>query len=197
MNRPRNGMRTAKSAHYVKESCAFGDPRTGDNGCVGTSADSGDSKYARGTRSYTMSRIRGKDTSIERLVRSYLFARGFRFRKNDRRYPGHPDIVLPKYHTIVFVNGCFWHMHEGCPKFKMPGSNVGFWTAKLTRNRERDGAQHEQLRAMGWRVIDVWECELERQSRDARLQSLASQILDAPVEGAVENGGETADTGQQ
>ena len=90
---------------------------TGDNGCVGTSADSGDSKYARGTRSYTMSRIRGKDTSIERLVRSYLFARGFRFRKNDRRYPGHPDIVLPKYHTIVFVNGCFWHMHEGCPKF--------------------------------------------------------------------------------
>jgi len=96
-----------------------------------------------------MSRIRGKDTSIERLVRSYLFARGFRFRKNDRRYPGHPDIVLPKYHTIVFVNGCFWHMHEGCPKFKMPGSNVGFWTAKLTRNRERDGAQHEQLRAMG------------------------------------------------
>ena len=88
-------------------------------------------------------------------------------------------------------------MHEGCPKFKMPGSNVGFWTAKLTRNRERDGAQHEQLRAMGWRVIDVWECELERQSRDARLQSLASQILDAPVEGAVENGGETADTGQQ
>ena len=170
---------------------------TGDNGCVGTSADSGDSKYARGTRSYTMSRIRGKDTSIERLVRSYLFARGFRFRKNDRRYPGHPDIVLPKYHTIVFVTGCFWHMHEGCPKFKMPGSNVGFWTAKLTRNRERDGAQHEQLRAMGWRVIDVWECELERQSRDARLQSLASQILDAPVEGAVENGGETADTGQQ
>lgn len=104
---------------------------------------------------------------------------------------------MPKYHTIVFVNGCFWHMHEGCPKFKMPGSNVGFWTAKLTRNRERDGAQHEQLRAMGWRVIDVWECELERQSRDARLQSLASQILDAPVEGAVENGGETADTGQQ
>lgn len=83
------------------------------------------------------------------------------------------------------------------PEIQDAGVERGILTAKLTRNRERDGAQHEQLRAMGWRVIDVWECELERQSRDARLQSLASQILDAPVEGAVENGGETADTGQQ
>ena len=73
-------------------------------------------KYERGTRSYTMSHIRGKDTSIERMVRSFLFAKGLRFRKNDKRYPGHPDVVLPKYRTIIFVNGCFWHMHEGCPK---------------------------------------------------------------------------------
>ncbi len=95
-----------------------------------------------------------RDTSIERLVAQLSVSHGDSdSARNDRRYPGHPDIVLPKYHTIVFVNGCFWHMHEGCPKFKMPGSNVGFWTAKLTRNRERDGAQHEQLRAMGWRVI--------------------------------------------
>ena len=112
-----------------------------------------------------MSRIRGKDTSIEKTVRSYLFARGFRFRKNDKRYPGHPDIVLPKYRTIVFVNGCFWHMHEG-------------WTAKLTRNRDRDSRQHEQLRQMGWHVIDVWECELRGDAREARLERLVGQIAE-------------------
>ena len=84
-------------------------------------------KYERGTRSYTMSHIRGKDTSIERMVRSFLFAKGLRFRKNDKRYPGHPDVVLPKYRTIIFVNGCFWHMHEGCPKAtRVPKSNVEF-----------------------------------------------------------------------
>ena len=110
----------------------------GDTGGVAQSPSHPESPYARGTRSYTMSRIRGKDTSIEKTVRSYLFARGFRFRKNDKRYPGHPDIVLPKYRTIVFVNGCFWHMHEGCESFHMPKSNVEFWAAKLTRNRDRD-----------------------------------------------------------
>ncbi|RYQ41079.1 very short patch repair endonuclease [Bifidobacterium pseudolongum subsp. globosum] len=137
-----------------------------------------ESPYARGTRSYTMSRIRGKDTSIEKTVRSYLFARGFRFRKNDKRYPGHPDIVLPKYRTIVFVNGCFWHMHEGCPAFHMPKSNVEFWTAKLTRNRDRDRRQHEQLRQMGWHVIDVWECELRGDAREPRLERLVGQIAE-------------------
>ena len=135
-------------------------------------------KYERGTRSYTMSRIRGKDTSIEKTVRSYLFARGFRFRKNDKRYPGRPDIVLPKYRTIVFVNGCFWHMHEGCESFHMPKSNVEFWTAKLTRNRDRDSRQHEQLRQMGWHVIDVWECELRGDAREARLERLVGQIAE-------------------
>ena len=84
-----------------------------------------------------MSHIRGKDTSIETLVRSFLFAKGLRFRKNDKRYPGHPDVVLPKYHTVVFVNGCFWHMHEDCTKHAMPKSNVEFWSAKLLRNRNR------------------------------------------------------------
>lgn len=133
-------------------------------------------KYARGTRSYTMSRIRGKDTSIERLVRSHLFAQGMRFRKNDPRYPGHPDVVLPRYRTIVFVNGCFWHMHDGCARRATPKTNVEFWQAKLLRNRERDRRQHEQLRAMGWRVIDVWECELTRARRDGRLARLVEQI---------------------
>lgn len=89
-------------------------------------------KYERGTRSYTMSHIRGKDTKIEVLVRSYLFRKGLRFRKNDKRYPGHPDVVLPKYHAIVFVNGCFWHMHEGCSKHSMPKSNVEFLAGETT-----------------------------------------------------------------
>ncbi|WP_205831857.1 very short patch repair endonuclease [Bifidobacterium erythrocebi] len=126
-----------------------------------------------------MSHIRGKDTKIEVLVRSYLFRRGLRFRKNDKRYPGHPDIVLPKYHVIVFVNGCFWHMHESCGKQSMPKSNVEFWNAKLLRNRERDCRQHRQLLADGWRVIDVWECELARKVREERLERLYTQIVDS------------------
>ena len=116
--------------------------------------------------------------SAAKTRRSYLFARGFRFRKNDKRYPGHPDIVLPKYRTIVFVNGCFWHMHEGCESFHMPKSNVEFWTAKLTHNRDRDRRQHEQLRQMGWHVIDVWECELRGDAREARLERLVGQIAE-------------------
>ncbi|KAB5605651.1 very short patch repair endonuclease [Bifidobacterium jacchi] len=142
-------------------------------------------RYERGTRSYIMSHIRGKDTSIEMLVRGYLFRQGLRFRKNDRRYPGHPDIVLPKWHTIVFVNGCFWHMHEGCPHCTMPKSNVEFWTAKLVRNRDRDARQHAELAAAGWRVIVVWECELAKPLRQARLERLYRQI----VGGAVVGGG--------
>jgi DNA mismatch endonuclease (patch repair protein) len=135
-------------------------------------------KYARGTRSYTMSHIRGKDTAIEVEVRQYLFSRGLRFRKNDKRYPGHPDVVLPKWHVIVFVNGCFWHAHEHCAKHTMPKSNVEYWSAKLLRNRERDHEQHAKLAAMGWRVIDVWECELEKNVREERLKQLYDEITE-------------------
>lgn len=140
-------------------------------------------RYARGTRSYTMSHIRGKDTGIEVLVRRYLFSRGLRFRKNDRRYLGHPDVVLPKWHTIVFVNGCFWHMHQGCSKHSMPKSHVEFWSAKLLRNRERDRRQHIELRASGWQVIDVWECELDKTHRQKRLERLFGQITGGGVVG--------------
>lgn len=134
-------------------------------------------RYARGSRSYIMSRIRGRDTSIEVQVRSYLFRRGLRFRKNDRRYPGHPDVVLPRYHAVVFVNGCFWHRHEGCRYATVPKTNVEFWTAKLERNRARDERQRHELEAMGWRVLTVWECEL-RDDRDGRLDRLYHDIVD-------------------
>lgn len=109
-----------------------------------------------------MSRIRGKDTKIEVLVRSYLFSKGFRFRKNDKRYPGKPDIVLPKYKTVIFVNGCFWHMHPGCKQATIPKTRTEFWVEKLNRNVENDRKNQQALRDAGWNVIVVWECELEK-----------------------------------
>ena len=130
-------------------------------------------KYERGTRSYTMSHIRGKDTTIEVLVRSYLFRQGLRFRKNDKRYPGHPDIVLPKYHVIVFVNGCFWHGHEVCLYFFFFIFNTGFWMEKIRRNRERDHEVLHRLAEMGWHTIVIWECELKPAVREKTLESLA------------------------
>ena len=123
-----------------------------------------------------MSRIRSKDTKPEILVRSYLFSRGLRFRKNDKRYPGSPDIVLPKYKTMVFVHGCFWHLHEGCKYARIPKSNVQYWEKKLYRNRERDEHNQKELEEMGWTVIIVWECELKKDKREQTLDNLYSQI---------------------
>ena len=134
-------------------------------------------KFTVAKRSKIMSAIHGKDTKPEVAVRSYLFRRGFRFRKNDKRYPGHPDVVLPKWRAVVFVNGCFWHQHEGCKHRRVPKSNVEYWSAKLERNRERDAAQKAALEAMGWPVIVVWECELATKARRAeRFELLAAQI---------------------
>ncbi len=113
-------------------------------------------------RSWNMSRIKGKDTKIEVTVRKYLFSKGFRFRKNDKRYPGRPDIVLPKYKTAIFVNGCFWHMHEGCKQARLPGSNTDFWKTKLDKNVANDKKHQQQLCEMGWNYIVLWECELEK-----------------------------------
>ena len=127
-------------------------------------------------RHYTMSRIRGKDTKPEILVRQYLFSEGFRFRKNDKRYPGHPDIVLPKYRTMVFVNGCFWHGHEGCKYYTVPKSNTEFWVSKIKRNQERDRSDCEELEKKGWNVITVWECQLEKKVREETLKELALRI---------------------
>lgn len=127
-------------------------------------------------RSYNMSRIKSKDTKPEELVRKYLFSRGLRYRKNDKQLPGHPDIVFPKYHTIVFVHGCFWHLHENCKYARLPKSNVDFWKEKLTRNRERDLREQEELRNMGWKVIVVWECQLKGDKRAEMLSSLYDNI---------------------
>lgn len=132
--------------------------------------------FSKETRSYVMSRIKCKDTKPEIIVRSYLFSRGLRFRKIDKRYPGSPDIVLPKYKTIVFVHGCFWHLHEGCKYARIPKSNVDYWEKKLYRNRERDKHNQKELEKMGWNVITVWECELKKDNVEQTLEDLYAQI---------------------
>jgi DNA mismatch endonuclease (patch repair protein) len=132
--------------------------------------------HSKEARSYNMSQIKSKDNKPEVLVRKYLFSKGFRYRNNVKTLPGSPDIVLPKYKTVIFINGCFWHMHEKCPYFVWPKSNKEYWTKKLLKNKERDNKNQEQLRQMGWNVIIVWECELKKNKKDKRLNILCDQI---------------------
>ena len=128
-------------------------------------------------RSYNMSRIRSKNTKPEETVRKYLFSQGFRYRKNVRALPGCPDVVLPKYSTVIFVNGCFWHKHD-CGRFKWPTSNEEYWTTKIIRNVERDTENQKKLQEMGWRVIVIWECELKKQLFPERMERLKKDILE-------------------
>lgn len=123
-----------------------------------------------------MSKIKGKNTKPEMSVRKYLFSNGFRFRVNDKRYPGHPDIVLPKYKTCIFINGCFWHVHEGCRYFVWPENNKEFWREKLTKNVERDKKNYQQLENLGWHVIMVWECELKKDKLQDTLVRIKNTI---------------------
>lgn len=123
-----------------------------------------------------MSRIGGSDTIPEEMVRKFLFSKGLRFRKNDRRYPGKPDIVLPKYRTAVFVNGCFWHCHSGCKDFSIPKTNTEFWRSKLQRNIKRDKLNYKKLNENGWNVKVVWECELKKAAFIDRLEQLYREI---------------------
>lgn len=109
-----------------------------------------------------MSHIRSTNTKPEEKVRKYLFSKGFRYRKNVKTLPGKPDIVLPKYHTVIFVNGCFWHKHD-CPRFVWPSSNEEYWIPKINGNVERDRKNYQLLQKMGWNVLVVWECELKKE----------------------------------
>ncbi len=127
-------------------------------------------------RSYNMSRIRCKDTKPEELVRKYLFSQGFRYRKNDPRLPGKPDIVLPKYKTVIFVNGCFWHGHEGCKYFVWPKNNAEFWKNKIYGNISRDSKNCSLLLAQGWKIITIWECQLKKDNLQQTLSTLAIEL---------------------
>lgn len=131
--------------------------------------------HSKEVRSYNMSRIRSTNSKPEESVRKYLFANGFRYRKNDKRYPGKPDIVLPKYKTVIFVHGCFWHMHD-CGRFVWPTSNEEYWKTKIARNIERDESNVAALKQAGWNVLVVWECELKKKSAQSRLEKLVSEI---------------------
>lgn len=135
-----------------------------------------DYAHSKEVRSYNMSRIRSKDTKPEEIVRKFLFSKGFRYRKNDRRYPGCPDLVLPKHKTVIFINGCFWHCHEGCSDFVLPKSNQDYWVPKLEKNCKRDEKNYVALRKDGWNVLIVWECELKKPTRDERLKQLYLEI---------------------
>ena len=131
-------------------------------------------------RHANMAAIRSKDTKPEMIVRRGLWKRGFRYRLNHMRLPGHPDLVLRKYRTCIFVNGCFWHGHnvemskmESSACCKIPATNREFWVAKIHRNKERDKEEQKQLAAMGWHCITVWECELKPPKREETLDSIA------------------------
>lgn len=130
-------------------------------------------KLTKEQRHRCMVAIKGKDTKPELLVRKFLFSRGFRYRLNHPRLPGHPDMVLRKYHTVIFVNGCFWHGHEGCKYFRLPKTNTDFWRKKIERNKERDKEELCRLSAMGWHRITIWECQLKPKVRQQTLESLA------------------------
>lgn len=116
-------------------------------------------------------------------MRKYLFSKGFRYRKNVRDLPGCPDIVLPKYRTAVFVNGCFWHKHN-CGRFVWPASNTEYWIPKIKRNIERDVENHKKLLEMGWKVIIIWECELKKKVQDSRLEKLCMEIKEGMQDGS-------------
>ena len=128
------------------------------------------------TRSFNMSQIKGKNTKPEELVRRYLFSHGFRYRKNVSTLPGKPDIVLPKYKTCIFVNGCFWHKHEGCRYFVWPKNNAEFWKKKITGNVERDLRQQNELRLLGWNVLVIWECELKKDRVNETMASVTDNL---------------------
>ena len=132
--------------------------------------------HTKEVRSRNMSHIRSTNSKPEEKVRKYLFSKGFRYRKNDRRYPGKPDIVLPKYKTAIFINGCFWHKHD-CPRFVWPSSNEDYWVPKILGNVERDQKNHALLIEQGWKVLVIWECQLKKKEFQATMDHLEKEII--------------------
>ncbi len=124
-----------------------------------------------------MSRIRSRNTTPEKIVRAELWRRGYRYRLNDKRLPGKPDLVLPKYRAVIFINGCFWHGHRGCPKYVEPKTNAGFWKEKIAANIARDELNAQRLDTLSWTVITVWECELStKQKREVTIKRIEADL---------------------
>ena len=133
--------------------------------------------FSKSKRSEIMSRIRGKDTGPEMIIRKALFANGFRYRLHVKNLPGKPDIVLPKYNAVVIVDGCFWHGHKNCKFFRMPKSRISFWRKKIDANRARDVKNRRKLRRLGWNVIQVWECQLSSRKYEKTFQRILDNLL--------------------
>lgn len=133
-------------------------------------------KHSKEIRSMNMSHIRSTNSKPEEKVRKYLFSKSLRYRKNVRKLPGCPDLVFPKYRTVVFVNGCFWHHHD-CGRFVWPASNEEYWHQKIDRNVERDKENHRLLEEQGWRVLVIWECQLKKSNSEENLEKLYREII--------------------
>jgi DNA mismatch endonuclease, patch repair protein len=128
------------------------------------------------TRSYNMSRIKGKNTKPELLVRKFLFSKGFRYRLHVKNLPGKPDIVLRRYKTVIFINGCFWHGHNNCEYFNFPNTRNEWWIKKISDTQTRDHFTEQELKKLGWKSIIVWSCELKNKNKDERLSRLIREI---------------------
>lgn len=129
------------------------------------------------TRSYNMSQIKSKNTKPELLVRKFLFSNGFRYTLHDKKLYGKPDIVLPKYKTVIFVHGCFWHGHANCKYFVIPKTRTEWWLNKINRNKEKDIENKEKLKKEKWKIIIIFECELKGHQKDKRLQKLIIELI--------------------
>jgi len=132
--------------------------------------------HSKEVRSFNMSRIRSKDTKPELIVRKFLFARGFRYRLHDKKLPGKPDMVLPKYRTVIFIHGCFWHGHETCQYFVVPKTRTEWWLNKISTNTRNDTRAMAALMAAGWKIIILWECQLRKKTINETLAALPAQI---------------------
>ena len=133
--------------------------------------------HTKETRSYNMSRIKGKNTKPEILVRKYLFSKGLRYRLHDKRLPGKPDLVFPKYKMVIFVHGCFWHGHDGCRYFVVPKTRTGWWLNKINKNKEKDDDSIHKLKIEGWRISTIWECDLKNGRKEEFLDNIYQKIV--------------------
>lgn len=133
-------------------------------------------KHSKEVRSYNMSQVKSKDTKPELLVRKFLFSKGFRYRLHNKKLPGTPDIVLSKYKTVILINGCFWHGHEGCKYYTIPKTRTNWWIDKINRNIDRDVENKTKLQDLGWKIIEIWECELKVKPRESTLEAILQKI---------------------
>ncbi|HBO27782.1 very short patch repair endonuclease [Culturomica sp.] len=138
--------------------------------------------YSKEKRSYLMSLIRSQNTKPEIMVRKYLFSKGLRFRVNVKKLPGTPDIVLPKYRTVIFIHGCFWHGHGNCKIAHLPKTRTEWWEKKINRNIERDNSNRRKLKGMGWHTMVVWECQLVPKQRQTTMQGIVDLLDKAYLE---------------